>query len=64
MREIDVFDEIDVEFFEDFDIAGEKEKRRKRRENKLKCDVCGEVLSKKEVKNGLCWDCFEEVKGE
>ena len=44
------------------DFQEEKERRRKKRgKERARCEMCGEVLSKKEERSGMCNICFEET---
>ncbi len=40
------------------------ERRFKRVFEKHLCAVCGELLNKKEEKNGVCWECFDDESGD
>lgn len=48
----------------DIEQGSKNDRRSKRVFEKCLCAVCGELLNKKEEKNGVCWECFDdEVRG-
>lgn len=44
----------------EIDYESKNDRRSKRIFEKCLCVMCGELLNKKEEKNGICWECFDD----